>query len=91
MAELVEYADFSNYNLTWVQENVADAYTLDYLKATRATQEEIDSAVPCECDFVMSMEFLATHVSDILRAFVHDFCNTVPHRKFKFYLKHFGK
>ncbi len=91
MAALVKYTDFAQYNITWVEDNVADVYTSDYLKAARVSEEEIATAVPCHNPVVMTMEALARNVSELLRNFAHKFCTQVPERKFYFYLKHFGK
>ena len=75
MSYAVPYAEFNNYNLTWVEDNVADMYGIDYLHIMQASDEEISSAIPSSPPTSFTKAFVATYVSQKLKHIVHKLCN----------------
>ncbi len=90
MSTCMHYNEFCNYNLTWMEENVVNMFTLDYLRLTWATDEEIKSAVPSSPPMHFSMSFIVTYVSEKLRHIIHTLCTSVPERKFYVHVKYLG-
>ena len=86
----VESQAFANLNITWVEENVADRFTLDYLGLMEASEEEIRTAVPAEKPTSFSNTFVATYVSLKLKGIVIKLCKSVPNRAFNVFLRHIG-
>ena len=90
MSCMVLYCEFANYNLTWLEENVADKCTIDYLTLTHASEEEITTAVPSSSPTSFSKVFVASYISERLKHIVHQLCSGSPDRKFFVILKHNG-
>ena len=86
----VESQAFANLNITWVEENVADRFTLDYLGLMEASEEEIRTAVPAEKPTLFSNAFVTTYVSLKLKGVVIKLCKSVPNRAFNVFLKYTG-
>ena len=92
MAASIPYINFTNLNITWVEDNVADMHTLDYLGLSCASDEEISSAEPVvgEKATKYSMAFVGTYISLKLKHFVIEVCKAAPHQKFYVLVKHMG-